>query len=219
MFITLNINIKNISLKWWAEMSQEIEIEYKNLLTKEEFIRLLHAYPFPEKPEAQTNYYFDTENFELATHRYALRIRSKNNQFQLTLKQPHPDGILETHDRLTEEDFEAWMQGEPSSAQHVEKQINKIGISLKDMIFFGSLTTSRYETTDQEVTLVLDHSIYNGKEDYEFELEAPNQQVGSKKFQQILTTHGIITRDTPTKIERFFKTLPQETQVKLKPKA
>ena len=49
-------------------MVQEIEIEYKTLLTKQEFTTLLHALSFPQDSVSQTNYYFDTINFALKEH-------------------------------------------------------------------------------------------------------------------------------------------------------
>lgn len=59
-------------------MVQELEIEFKNLLTKEEFHRLADFFQLTEKDFAeQENYYFDTKYFALKKHGAALRIRKK----------------------------------------------------------------------------------------------------------------------------------------------
>ncbi|WP_212685903.1 CYTH domain-containing protein, partial [Salmonella enterica] len=83
-------------------MAQEIEIEFKNLLTEEEYLKLLSNLPFPKYSQTQTNYYFETEDFSLKAHGSALRIREKNGNYTLTLKETHELGLLETHDALTE---------------------------------------------------------------------------------------------------------------------
>ncbi|MCD8511633.1 MAG: CYTH domain-containing protein, partial [Bacillus sp. (in: Bacteria)] len=86
-------------------MSQELEIEFKNMLTKEEFIRLMNIYePYGNKA-VQTNYYFDTNEMQLKRNKCALRIRRKGSHFVLTLKEPHPEGHLETHQNIRQSQF------------------------------------------------------------------------------------------------------------------
>src|SRR5699024_8270211 len=82
-------------------MSQNIEIESKNILTSQEFQKLLNKLPFPKQGINQTNYYFDTGNMLLRKLSCALRIRKIGETYHLTLKEPHHNGILETHDQLT----------------------------------------------------------------------------------------------------------------------
>ncbi|WP_284139403.1 MULTISPECIES: CYTH domain-containing protein [unclassified Virgibacillus] len=188
-------------------MAQEIEIEYKNLLTKEEFDRLLFAFPFPEQPIIQTNHYFETRNFALKDRQSALRIREKNGKYQLTLKEPAAEGLLETHDSLTKEEAEDWLKGNIRGQHHTAKQLVKLGISIDELVYHGSLVTARRECKYKDVLLVLDFSTYHGTSDYEFELEAPNAQIGQQAFDQILTHLNIEHRTTPNKIQRFFSTL------------
>src|SRR5690625_4119666 len=102
-------------------MAQEIEIEYKMLLTKTEFERLLSSNPFPKAGEKQINYYFDTKHFSLQKKSCALRIREKNNIYQLTLKEPHTTGLLETHDTLSKKDALSWLNGNIIEQKHVGK--------------------------------------------------------------------------------------------------
>lgn len=189
-------------------MTQEIEIEYKNLLTKQEFNRLLYGIPFPEHGKTQTNYYFETNDFKLKANGSALRIREKNGDFRLTLKQPHPDGLLETHDELTKEEARNWLDGQISAKSNTEKQLWALGISPGDLIFYGSLKTERRETApSDQVLLVLDYSTYNGESDYELELEATSIAAGKQAFQSLLNSYSIPERETPNKIKRFFSSL------------
>ncbi len=57
---------------------QEIEIEFKNILTKQEFDTLLQWFQIKsEQFQPQTNYYFDTEDYLLKKNESALRIKKK----------------------------------------------------------------------------------------------------------------------------------------------
>lgn len=190
-------------------MTQEIEIEYKNLLTKEEFDRLLENLPFPEQSETQINYYFETKDFSLKQNGCALRIREKNGEYKLTLKEPHPQGLLETHDFLTKQEALDWIDGKFITKRHTASQLAEKDISPEDLIYYGCLKTERRELNDNNVLIVLDFSTYNGKSDYELELEAPSQEVGIEAFQTLLKAHNIQKRITPNKIKRFFQTLPK----------
>lgn len=186
-------------------MSQEIEIEFKNLLEEQEYNQLIASFPFDINDRfTQNNYYFETENFDLREHGSALRIRKKGDTWTATLKEPHPDGLLETHDVLTEEEAHEWMTHSPKPAPNIQARLIVIGITFEDLAFKGALTTERMEIDYQETLLVLDRSHYHNKTDYELELEAKEQQYGEKIFTKILKEANIPKRSTPNKIQRFF---------------
>lgn len=186
---------------------KEIEIEFKNLLNQEEFERLLKYFPFSDQPVIQTNYYFDTKSRTLAKHRHALRIRQKNQHFRLTLKQPQGDHILETHDILTQSEAESWIKGHIIPKPNITAQLEKLHIQPTDLFCYGKLVTKRYSYEIEDITLVLDCSKYNGKMDYELEVEAQDHHQGLAFFNQLLREHQIKKRLTPNKIERFFASL------------
>lgn len=188
-------------------MSQEIEIEYKTILTKEEYNTLLQALPFPSEAMMQTNYYFETRDFALKEHGSALRIRKKNNNYTLTLKEPHIEGILETHDRLTYEQFIAWTDGQPTPMEHVTKQLQELGIMEKDLYYYGALETARRTFVQDDILYVLDKSSYNNKTDYELEIEASSKEKGEAALRELLTKYPVSNEQSITKIERFFTTL------------
>src|SRR4051794_7223742 len=92
-------------------MSQNIEIEFKNMLTKKEYDLLLGTFNINEKQIfIQENHYFDTPNFALRDKVTALRIRQKQDYFEMTLKQPAGVGLLETNQILSEEEALAAIQ-------------------------------------------------------------------------------------------------------------
>jgi len=188
-------------------MAQEIEIEYKNLLTEKEFNHLLYHLPFPLSGETQTNYYFETKDFALKSHKSALRIREKNGAYRLTLKEPRKVGLLETHDNLTKQEADAMIKEQFNFNNEVSEQLKKLDISFEDLVYYGRLKTVRRETNYEGALLVLDYSTYNGTADYELELEARSQQTGKEIFVTVLNKYNIPIRETPNKIKRFFSTL------------
>lgn len=185
-------------------MSQEIEIEYKVLLTKEQFDNLNNKLPFPKEPITQINHYFETNNFELKDARSALRIRQKGNQYVLTLKEPFEDAILETHDALTEAEFLKWINGTPIKKSNTTKQLEQLGIQAEALNYYGSLKTDRKSYTENEVIYVLDKSYYNDIIDYELEIEAPSHEIGIAVIQSLIKQFEISEINNITKIERFF---------------
>lgn len=190
-------------------MAQEIEIEFKNLLTEDEFNILLDKLPFPEYSVKQTNFYFETKDLSLKDKGCALRIREKQGNYRLTLKEPHELGLQETHDTLTEEEAKHWLNGKIIPKPETTRQLQNLGVDQEELVYYGSLTTERREVEYQDVLIVLDDSTYNGVQDYEFELEAKDQKVGLTRFHSILDQFEIKKKETPNKIVRFFNTSPK----------
>ena len=63
-------------------MSQSIEIEFKNLLSIEEFNRMITYFQLSDDDFfRQINHYFDTKDFALKNLGCALRIREKKEYF------------------------------------------------------------------------------------------------------------------------------------------
>ena len=188
-------------------MNQEIEIEYKVLLSKEKFAELLKSLNFPNEPFTQTNYYFETPDFTLKNNHSALRIRKKDSSYIVTLKEPHPQGILETHDTISEEKFQDAISNNNLIAPNCIKQLNKKNIYIDNIKYIGFLTTERYEFTENGLIYVLDKSFYNQIIDYELEIEAPSEGIGLNKFNELISFFNIKEVPPITKIERFFNTL------------
>ncbi|MDQ0351788.1 uncharacterized protein YjbK [Alkalibacillus filiformis] len=187
---------------------QEIEIEFKNLLTKEEYERLaVHYIKDSSEIKQQINYYFETNDFELRSKRAALRIREKNGEYIATLKQPVENGLLETHDVLSAEQFDQWLQDDINLPPNINKQLNEIGVTGDQLSYKGALQTNRFEEKNDQYIIVLDHSQYNQTEDYELELEVYDYEYGKRLFSELLKKFKIEKRETSNKIARFFATV------------
>ncbi|MFJ5963771.1 CYTH domain-containing protein [Bacillus sp. NPDC093026] len=184
-------------------MSQEIEIELKQLLTKEEFEQLKQYFQLKDADfRTQTNYYFDTPQFDIKSHFAALRIREKNGHWVLTLKEPHEVGLLETHQEI---DPPPQLENFNIPEGEVAKRLKGLNIPKDQIVYFGSLETSRAEKMIKEGLIVLDHSRYLTVEDYELEFEVNDIDIGQAAFTQLLSQFHIPTRNTKNKVIRFYE--------------
>lgn len=186
-------------------MNQELEIEFKNLLTKEEFIALVDVFVIDRKQfQTQVNYYFDTNQFALKARKSALRIRFKRNTYTLTLKQTIPEGILETHQSLSENEANSMLENKCFPDGDINNLLTKDGLDPETFQYLGKLTTKRAEISHENGILVLDHSKYLHHEDYELEYEVKNREHGHVSFIKLLQHYQIPIRKTENKIQRFF---------------
>jgi uncharacterized protein YjbK len=202
--------MSRIEVKVAYSMSQEIEIEFKNLLTKTEFVTLHDFFQsFSKKEITQINHYFETPSFSLKNKASALRIREKDNNFTVTLKQPNPKGagLLETHQAISPHDAANWFTDKIAPDQEIAAALDQLGIDISKLRYGGKLQTNRTEVEYQETLVVLDHSMYNGQEDYELELECKEEKYGQLIFDQLLEKFQIPARETMNKIQRFYHTL------------
>ena len=187
-------------------MDQHIEIEYKNLLTKQDFERLQQFFKIESNQFfTQQNHYFDTKDFDLKSQASALRIREKNETFELTLKQPAAEGKLESNQMITKQEAAAFLKDGQFPAGAVQAIIKQAGLNPLQFTCFGTLRTDRAEISYRGGLIVLDHSYYGGKEDYELEYEVEDAQAGQKIFMELLETLNIPLQKTENKVKRFYQ--------------
>lgn len=187
-------------------MSQNLEIEFKNMLTKNEYERFLKEFNIDKKKIfSQENHYFDTPEFSLKTLGTALRIRKKPDGWEMTLKQPADIGLLETNQDISEEEAHQAIGFNKLPLGKIQHIIEDNGIPFSNLEYFGCLTTKRVEVEYNQGLLVLDHSLYLANEDYELELEVNEEQPGKESFLALLKQFGIPVRHTKNKIQRFYQ--------------
>ncbi|EJS52323.1 CYTH domain-containing protein [Bacillus cereus] len=184
-------------------MTQEIEIEFKNMVTEEEFQRLCTSFSIEEFTK-QVNHYFETPQFSLKNTGSALRIRHKDGTYTFTLKQPAEIGLLETHQSITEKEAKLMMETNVIIQGIVMDQLQKLQIPVSSLTYMGSLTTERAETLFEGGTLVFDHSFYYNHDDYEIEYEVQDEEAGKAAFMSLLKQHTVPVRHTNNKVKRFF---------------
>ena len=189
-------------------MSQEIEIEYKSLLSPKEFHKLITVFKVDQKDFfTQTNVYYDTPDFKLKARGMGLRIRLFQNEAELTLKSPLTDlasGLLETTDKLSLDAAKVLISQEGIlSDGAVANFLKTQAVPLNELTVQAELKTKRVEIKlDANHLLVLDESWYHGQHDYELELETHHALEGEQVSHQILNTYNITFKPGQNKIAR-----------------
>lgn len=190
-------------------MEKEIEIEFKNMLTKDEFQQLLTTY-FPDTPAfSQTNCYFDTLDNALKKKAMGLRLRKRQGKNECTLKVPtsNTNAFQEITDSLTEKEINTLIKEERVPlGRDVANYLESIGISVTDLKMIGFLTTYRREKKlNNECLLVLDESHFGKIIDYELEMEVTDLKKGELFFNDFLIKEGIKRHPASKKIARMIK--------------
>lgn len=186
-------------------MSEELEIEYKNMVSEDEFLKVQQYFNIKEEDFfKQENDYFDTDDFSLKEIGCALRVRKKAGKFEFTLKEPQDIGLLETNEIISETDHQKLLDGISFPPGEIADKLRQLHIPLGKITFFGTLTTYRKELQYKEGLLVLDKSYYLNKQDFEIEYEVEDPDIGYKNFLELLSFFQIPKRHTENKIIRFY---------------
>lgn len=159
-------------------MNKNLEIEYKVLVTKEQFETLASNYPSLTFIR-QINTYYDTEDLQIRKQNGSMRIREKEGHFLFTLKKHVEGGLMEFEKEVPCNDLTAF-QDEEIKALLDSYQLTKPLIRLTD------LTTDRAVVFTGDAELCFDHSFYHGLEDYEIEYEYKKEHDGLAAFQALL---------------------------------
>lgn len=186
-------------------MSKEIEIEFKSMLTKNEYETLLRYYNVSDEQfVTQTNLYFDTADFQLKQQGMGLRIRCFADKAEATLKIPQTIGLLEVTDSLTLNEVDKALATNQFAKQAAEiiEQLEKLTISLSNLHLIGKLITKRAEFVIPEGKLALDESWYSDHHDFELELEVLDSKFDEAAFKQLLAKFDLPYRKTQNKIVR-----------------
>ncbi|WP_208558817.1 CYTH domain-containing protein [Marinilactibacillus kalidii] len=189
-------------------MSQNVEIEYKNLLSEEEYKKLIIAFEFDEqKAFTQENCYFDSEEMILKAHNMALRIRVKQNFAEMTLKSPYQDHLLETNHTLTVKEANHLIELEKINPfGEIADVLKANGIDPTiDLHMITRLKTRRIERQMGNCLLVLDQSWYADQVDFELEVESQTANEGKQFISEMMKKYHIPERITPNKITRAMK--------------
>ncbi|EAE5920900.1 Adenylate cyclase [Listeria monocytogenes FSL J1-208] len=186
-------------------MVKELEIEFRNLLTKEEYDTLIESFHVKEDDFfEQTNYYLDTTNFDLKKRHSALRIRQLETQYQLTLKTPEARGLMETTQILSKDQASAIIAGANIPVGPVRDTLKELGINHENLQVFGSLKTIRAEKDYKKGLLVFDKNFYGSISDFDLEYEVADYDKGKEIFDKLLKEYQITNQPAENKVARFY---------------
>lgn len=190
----------------------QVEREFKNLLTKSQYHSLLEDFkPLLSKEITQTNSYYDWDGI-LQSHKMALRIRIVEGKTigEITLKIPQSSlEVLEfTHELPVEMLHQYNEQKQFTLPLSIKEALESKGVVIEKVEQTALLTTHRLEgPLSNNEWLVLDESHYNGKVDYEMEMEVQNLSLGEEVFLQILQKYQIQREQAESKIKRALSSI------------
>lgn len=196
-------------------MNQELEIEFKNMLTEAEY-QMIFTNEFSNIPQTkhmtiQTNYYFDTLNKVLKEQDSALRVRVTDSYQELTLKSPSQGFLLETNLPLSDNELSEIINSKKiilSSFFPIKSTFPTLSNITENTIFylFNAFETKRFEKQVGEHLIVLDQTTFqNGTIDYELEVESTDDVIGRNFFESFLQKYSIPVRLAKPKIARAEK--------------
>ena len=171
-------------------MSNAIEIEAKALVSQDDYRKL--AKLFPDSPRyTQTNHYIDSDERILFKEGIALRIREKNDQYELTLKTPLSQGLLEKNCVITKQQFDDFRQKGIFPKGDTSRFLTMLDIDIATLKILTSLTTDRIDVEYKGGLLSIDRNCYSGKTDYEVEFEYNNLGGAKKVLSDLFEENGI----------------------------
>lgn len=182
-----------------------LEIEFKTLLTKEEYDSLKDFFK-EQPPVRQTNHYIDTPDQAIRNHRMALRIRTLADRAELTLKVPQEAGHFEYNQALTFDQVEDFLSKKKLPQGEIASFLTDLGIPLAALDVWGSLETERREKRIPKGLLAFDRSRYNSIEDYELEMEV-DAASDETYFHEFLKEKQIEYKPAKSKVARLAQSL------------
>ena len=188
-------------------MSNAIEIEAKALVSAEDYRKLVKEFnSFPRF--VQTNYYIDSEDRILTKEGIALRIREKQGSYELTLKTPLSQGVLEKNVPISMNEFAALRDEGEFPKGDTARFLTMLDIDVKALKILTSLSTERIEFEYEGGLLSIDRNQYSGKVDYEVEFEYNNVAGAEKILAELLNRYGIaFSFSKATKIRRAMEAI------------
>lgn len=173
-------------------MSNNIEIEAKVLLSKEDYLKVKKSLSLRECDSfVQTNHYIDSKARDLKTNGIALRIREKKDEVVLTLKTPLAEGLLEKNQTITEEEGRKMIEEGVFPKGHIADFLEILDIDIDTLEVLASLVTKRFEENYKTGKLALDENTFCDQVDYELEMEDSSISNAHTLIKEILSPLGI----------------------------
>ena len=176
-------------------MLNNLEVEYKILVSKQQFLQLKGCYS-PLTTRTQTNTYYDTEDYSLRNKKYAMRIRTIGDKFLFTLKTPSKGAHEEHECYVNTNSVEAF------KCPEIVTLFKKYDIT-GDLVKIGECVTHRSIYDNDLAELCFDINEYKNQTDYEIEYEQKVDHDGKLEFNKILSKANLVfVENGPSKIAR-----------------
>jgi uncharacterized protein YjbK len=179
-------------------MNHNTEREFKTVIPKTEYERIIAFYNLEDNIFLQTNHYFDTQDLALSKQDIVVRIRQKGDRFyKVTIKKQHPDEAFESHFLLTKE----------QALDMIEKGFNTQAFIPNlnyQVTYLTSIDNYRASMPYLNGTMYIDRCAYCGTDDFELEYEVSDEVEGFQTFMKFLDIFGVEFKKTRRKSDRAF---------------
>ena len=182
---------------------REIEIEFKNLLTKDQYTSLFEKYDLKNSEEIiNKNFYYDDADESFKKIGAALRIRYTNKKTEMTLKVKGETQNVEINVPLDER-YPKEPTVLPILPNEIIAELERMNVKIKTPMLIQKIETLRHEITLEEGLLVLDDTTFiNDVVDYELEFETKDYETGLIAFEKLLEKNNIDKNPAKPKIAR-----------------
>lgn len=189
-------------------MSTNLEIEFKADLLKEDYESLLSNFD-KSKIYRQVNYYIDDNKLSIRDAKCGLRVREKDNEFELTLKVTEKVGKTEINQQISDKMFENLAKSNYFPDGEVKQYLEeKLGIDTTAIHILGELVTDRLDINYKSSLISIDKSEYNSITDYEIECEDSSMENSQVNLLEFLAKYNIeYKKSHGGKLKRFLTTL------------
>lgn len=184
-----------------------IENEFKIMLTKAQYEKLLAEYDFTTV--TQVNHYYDTDDLEMSARHVTVRVRELGGKLFLQLKLPTGKDFSRVE--LSRELDGA--PGSPPDSLSGELLKSLANEDFPDLGRIGALSTTRSVWKFDGGEIDLDRSEYFGKTDHEVEIEFTDEQAARAVLDEITKTLDIKPDSNVCtgKIRRFLEEYQKQT--------
>lgn len=171
-----------MNLLYHSLMEQKLEIEFKSKIDHGGHLLIRDYFPF-QTPVLQSNVYYDTKDREFFKKGIMCRVRKIEDDYLLTLKEPHPDGIME---------YELSLEGPLKEDVRSQEVLDVFDVKIEDLEEVTFSNTVRYEHEDVYGIWCLDITQFKNHKDYEIEYELYHEEKSAQKhYMQTLKSIGI----------------------------
>ncbi len=171
-------------------MNNNVEIEAKVLLTKEQYSIVYGSLKAEKGFEiiTQTNFYIDSKDRILKDSDIALRIREKHDEYILTVKTPMSEGLLEKNQSLDSNEANEMIDCNKFPKGEVADFLELLDIDLSKLVVLAKMSTKRatLEKKDTRERISLDINSYGNKVDYELEVDKTAMALAENRIEEIL---------------------------------
>ncbi|MGL5020447.1 MAG: CYTH domain-containing protein [Mycoplasmatales bacterium] len=174
-----------------------MEFEKKGIISEDDFFKIIKKTKVKEII-TQDNYYFETSDEFFKNNNSALRVRVKNDAYELTLKVQRELGNLEYNYDISKEEFTKM-----KITMKLPKVLHKYIDSTLTFDNIKIIKTDRHIIEFNQHIIELDKTTFMNSIDYEIEVEAENLNQAQKIMDQFTGYVDIKYNESMPKIARY----------------